>query len=733
MKLLSVPLSPFTTPLSGSARETELRIRSIIQWKKGRPPVWFITLVSLAALLCGSLVSCQKGTSSPTVVMDLQYYDQLGNYVEVPALALPQGEENETVQAINGELAALAQEYRTAIGQIPQGQQGTWFRCLCYPSLTDRYLSLVLFQYDQSAAIGLTGASSSLSTWVYDRQEGRLVTEDEAWRLAGTDLETLRTQLEETIAADPSDGWSLEEVRLAGFRVGAEDQVTLYLSSIHSRGGELQIDRLYQWQAGTVSQYPGPGEAPDEQPLVSPEETMELSPALWCQWAPEKEEPESGWDPVPIREPVQNHLLASLAIDSYEYLYGVSEYRLLSRTQGSRTLMLVESAGAPHPAGLDNLVLGVWDEQEQNFVGDTFVIGGDQGLWSAWEEAGTVWLLCSNSVTYQGDETSSGLGLFRFSGGELERVVALPQQALDSGVLPDTEEARCLLYPSDPDTQEGQRSYDFWFTHLAVPGLGGFDLYEKNPAYDPSHPTADMGEQWLYVGFVSLASLPDTLRSQSDASTRAVYARTLEDLLFRGTLPDGTRLDSPLLTSAPASGYADQFAVCDVDGDGREELLLSLFSTITAGQGTYVLDYDGNADTLHLQTQAPNRLGLYPTFYENGAVLSPWSHNQGRANRFWPYDVYQYQPDTDTYQSAGSADAWDREVSDLNPDFPPFPEELDKSGSGFLYYLDGDTDTPVDESVYLQWLEGHTGGSAPLSLQWRSLTRGNLQHLREEG
>ena len=35
----NVPCSPFSTRLSGSAKETELRIRSIFQWKKKRPPV----------------------------------------------------------------------------------------------------------------------------------------------------------------------------------------------------------------------------------------------------------------------------------------------------------------------------------------------------------------------------------------------------------------------------------------------------------------------------------------------------------------------------------------------------------------------------------------------------------------------------------------------------------------------------------------------------------------------
>lgn len=54
------PRSPFATHLSGSARETELRIRNMFQWKKKRPPVWLMALTGTAILLCGSLVSCQE-------------------------------------------------------------------------------------------------------------------------------------------------------------------------------------------------------------------------------------------------------------------------------------------------------------------------------------------------------------------------------------------------------------------------------------------------------------------------------------------------------------------------------------------------------------------------------------------------------------------------------------------------------------------------------------------------
>ena len=54
------PHTPFSTPLSGSAKETQTRIRNIFQFQKKRPPVLVLTLAAALALSCGSLVSCQN-------------------------------------------------------------------------------------------------------------------------------------------------------------------------------------------------------------------------------------------------------------------------------------------------------------------------------------------------------------------------------------------------------------------------------------------------------------------------------------------------------------------------------------------------------------------------------------------------------------------------------------------------------------------------------------------------
>jgi hypothetical protein len=58
---MKTPHTPFATCLSGSAKETELRLRTIFQWRAKRPPVAALLCAALVALSCGSLVSCQAG------------------------------------------------------------------------------------------------------------------------------------------------------------------------------------------------------------------------------------------------------------------------------------------------------------------------------------------------------------------------------------------------------------------------------------------------------------------------------------------------------------------------------------------------------------------------------------------------------------------------------------------------------------------------------------------------
>jgi len=512
--------------LSGSAKEVELRIRNIVQGPKKRPPVPLMILAAIAILSCGWLVSCQPRQAVPEVVMDIQYYDQLGKFIEVPTLAVPSGqEETAGVRAINQELAAISQRYQPMLSSV---DRQTTVRCLCYPSETDRYLNLVLYQ-QESSGVKLT---SSISSWVYDKQEKRQVTLEEALTLANTSQEELADGLlqalslgqvgnMETGQSFAVPGIPYQDPQVRAFRICPDGQVEFYLYAV----SKYQEDTPFLWREGTYRLYPPLNTGGVWDSLVPQEELISLSPPLWCQWYFEGGEPEGGYT-IPVDREGQARLLLQRTCDIYNYLSSPSVDLLLSRTDGNRTLLLAQLTGTPHAAGLVDLALGVWDDEAEDFVGETYFFGGDDGRFSSWEESdGSLHLLCANSITYQGDETSNGLGYFQFKDGGLSRISQIPDIAFSGG----------LLDPADPDTQamltpieDGPNinwhdSGEFWWSHKAVPSGAGFELYAKNPAFAPYDPAAAGETQWIDMGYV-----PFTNFLGVDANASEIFGAILD-------------------------------------------------------------------------------------------------------------------------------------------------------------------------------------------------------------
>lgn len=75
------PRTPFSTRLSGNAKETELRIRNIFQWQKQRPPLMLLAVILILAVSCGGLVSCQQ--DSQVELPELVLEDGSRVYVEL--------------------------------------------------------------------------------------------------------------------------------------------------------------------------------------------------------------------------------------------------------------------------------------------------------------------------------------------------------------------------------------------------------------------------------------------------------------------------------------------------------------------------------------------------------------------------------------------------------------------------------------------------------------------------
>ena len=174
----------------------------------------------------------------------------------------------------------------------------------------------------------------------------------------------------------------------------------------------------------------------------------------------------------------------------------------------------------------------------------------------------------------------------------------------------------------------------------------------------------------------------------------------------------------------------NQFAVWDVDGDGREELILLYTTTIVAGERGFVFDWDEASGELRTQLEEFPLL----TFYKNGAVMAGWSHNQGKGGDFWPYFLYQYLPETDGYQQVGAVDAWDRALG-----IEGYPDQVDRSGTGFVYYIYGDLAAewdkvePVDAAEYHAWLDPYLGEGEELALPYCPLTAENIRMIQTAG
>lgn len=217
--------------------------------------------------------------------------------------------------------------------------------------------------------------------------------------------------------------------------------------------------------------------------------------------------------------------------------------------------------------------------------------------------------------------------------------------------------------------------------------------------------------------------------AEDRAARYAAYRTALEDVLYNKVFPDGVECGG-LGTESDPGNY---FAVFDIDGDGREELLIKYTLASMAGMREAVYDYDGENDRLRAE------LSEFPlvTYYENGAVEAGWSHNQGlnafSGDEFWPYNAYRYDRDADAYVKIGMVDAWDKTVSEKNYAGDAFPEEVDADGDGILYSL-MDTieryyalDTLVDGPALAEWQESCRSNGAEIAVPWRALTQENIR------
>mgnify|MGYP003290061521 CR=1 FL=1 len=170
----------------------------------------------------------------------------------------------------------------------------------------------------------------------------------------------------------------------------------------------------------------------------------------------------------------------------------------------------------------------------------------------------------------------------------------------------------------------------------------------------------------------------------------------------------------------------NSFALKDIDDDGDVELILIYTTTNTAGHAEIIYDYDavtGNVREQFIEYPAV-------THFDNGILKVDWSHNQGLAGRVWPYTLYRYVPENDSYEAFAMVDAWDKSVRDTDYNGNAFPDEADQDGDLLIYYImkadENEQPEPVDGAEFEQWFASWRGEADAISMQYVALTEENI-------
>lgn len=185
-------------------------------------------------------------------------------------------------------------------------------------------------------------------------------------------------------------------------------------------------------------------------------------------------------------------------------------------------------------------------------------------------------------------------------------------------------------------------------------------------------------------------------------AVRETLEGAVEMLRSTGTIPGFEEV-----LNLPLGEASYRYDIADVDGDGYEELYLVQDGGYMAAMVALILD--GQGGQLRAELEAFPSL----TFYENGYVRADASHNQGLAGDFWPYALYRYDAESDSYQQVAVADAWDGSIHPQDYAGNPFPKDADVSGAGIVYYVAengesyGESGTPdvapMDQADFEKW------------------------------
>lgn len=145
----------------------------------------------------------------------------------------------------------------------------------------------------------------------------------------------------------------------------------------------------------------------------------------------------------------------------------------------------------------------------------------------------------------------------------------------------------------------------------------------------------------------------DVINEAKDAARKEAYKAALENLYVNHVFPNGTTCNY-----RDAQDLAEsQFTILDIDGDGEEELIIRYVSGPMAGMREVIYSFSGGDFLMEELLEFPPLV-----YYDNGFIRADASHNQGNDTDGWPYVMYQYMGESDSYKEVGSGVSGDGSI-----------------------------------------------------------------------
>jgi hypothetical protein len=209
-------------------------------------------------------------------------------------------------------------------------------------------------------------------------------------------------------------------------------------------------------------------------------------------------------------------------------------------------------------------------------------------------------------------------------------------------------------------------------------------------------------------------------------SKKDAYIFALNNFLVNQVVPGDTY---QLGYNKAYGSIADNiFAICDLNGDGTDELLVKWLTADLKDRLTVVCRFDERTKVLNqclIESGATD-------FYNDGKVIALWADpGNSYGKYFWPYSLYEYDKREGQYKKVSMVLAWSKELKPVDSYGNSYPEDIDKENAGEVYLINelSKTDiTTISRKEYEKWV-GEITKSGKLDVPYKNLTRENINQI----